>query len=211
MKSYWLDTKKENFNSLKKDTETDICIIGGGITGLSIAYYLNQYKINNVVLEKDCICSRTSGHSTAKITSQHGNIDCDFEKQSAYVFTQKIDEIQKIKDEVYAVNSFGGNANYVEAHNINIPLKALCAIEFPNQAQFNPYKYVSSLAHICTNRHTKIYEHSKVIDVVREGRYYILQLENNITVKAKYVVIATKYPFINFPRLLLFKDVSIHK
>ena len=42
--------EKENYKTLKKDIETDICIIGGGITGLSIAYYLNQYKIKNVIL-----------------------------------------------------------------------------------------------------------------------------------------------------------------
>ena len=74
MKSYWIEEikEKENYKTLKKDIETDICIIGGGITGLSIAYYLNQYKIKNVILEKDEIGNRTTGGSTAKITSQHG-------------------------------------------------------------------------------------------------------------------------------------------
>lgn len=74
MKSYWIEEnkEKENYKTLKKDIETDICIIGGGITGLSIAYYLNQYKIKNVILEKDEIGNRATGGSTAKITSQHG-------------------------------------------------------------------------------------------------------------------------------------------
>ena len=74
MKSYWIDSKKEKekYKTLKQDIETDICIIGGGVTGVSIAYYLNKYKIKNVILEKDKICQRTSGCSTAKITSQHG-------------------------------------------------------------------------------------------------------------------------------------------
>ena len=237
MKSYWIDSKKEkeSYKTLNKDIETDICIIGGGITGVSVAYYLNQYKIRNVILEKDKICQRTSGYSTAKITSQHGifykylidsqgeelargyyeaneqaiqnilqiinkeNIQCDLERQSSYVFTQKIEDMQKIKDEVEAVKQIGGVANYVEAQNIQIPLKALAAIEFPNQAQFNPYKYVSSLAEICEREHTQIYENSKVIDMEDDEKGYIIKLENGATVKAKYVVIATKYPIINFP------------
>ena len=144
MKSYWIDSKKEKegYQALKEDIETDICIIGGGITGITIAYYLNQYKIKNVILEKDRICQKATGHSIAKITSQHGlfykylidaygkefakkyyeanqkaieniakivekeNIDCEFERTSAYVFTQKLSDVQKIKDEYEAVKSF---------------------------------------------------------------------------------------------------------
>lgn len=246
MKSYWIDSKKEKegYKSLNEDIETDICIIGGGITGISVAYYLNQYKIKNVVLEKDRICQKTTGHSTAKITSQHGlfykylidsegiefarmyyeanekaiqniariieqeKIECEFEKQSAYVFTQKIEDVQKIKDEVQAVKSFGGTANYIEAKDIKINninpennnrIKALAAIEFPNQAQFNSYKYVMELAKICQQSHSQIYENSKVVDVEEEEKGYSIQLENGVAVKARYVVIATKYPIVNFP------------
>ena len=231
MKSYWIEEnkEKENYKTLKKDIETDICIIGGGITGLSIAYYLNQYKIKNVILEKDEIGNRATGGSTAKITSQHGlfykylidsegeefakkyyeanekaisniekiikdeNIECEFERESSYVFTQSIDDVQKIKDEVEAVKRIGGNARLVEAHEIKVPLKIQTAIEFPNQAQFNPYKYVKSLAKICSKRNTDIYENSKVVDLEDIDNRYIITLDNGNTVKAKYVVIATKY------------------
>lgn len=286
MKSYWINSteEKKGFNKLNQDIETDICIIGGGLTGLSVAYYLEQYKIKNVILEKDRICHRTSGFSTAKITSQHDlfykylidskgkeiaqkyyeaneeaiaeieriiekeNIDCDFKKQSAYVFTQSINDVQKIKDEVEAVKQIGGIANYIEAQDIELnklgketnipkneidssmeqilPIKALCAIEFPNQAQFNPYKYALALAEKCTKGSTQIYENSKVIDIRTEDSNeesgeisleefinkvknnitkekqrpnYIIELEHGRTIKAKHIVIATKYPIINFP------------
>ena len=245
-KSYWIQSEqsRQTYKSLGDNIETDICIIGGGITGISIAYYLNQFKIRNVVLEKDRICGRTSGYSTAKITSQHGlfykylidsqgeefakkyyeanqeglqntkniiekeKIDCELKEQSAYVFTQKIDEVQKIKDEVEAVKQIGGEAQYLEANDIEInkinsesndKIKALCAIEFPHQAQFNSYKYVSKLAEICEIKHTRIFEKSKVIDVESVDNLYEVVLENGVKVRAKYVVIATKYPIINFP------------
>ena len=243
MKSYWIEEikEKENYKTLKKDIETDICIIGGGITGLSIAYYLNQYKIKNVILEKDEIGNRTTGGSTAKITSQHGlfykylidsegeefakkyyeanekailniekiikdeNIECEFERTSSYVFTQSIDDVQKIKDEVEAVKKIGVDARLVEAHEIKIPSKIQTAIEFTNQAQFNPYKYVKSLAKICSQSHTDIYENSKVVDLEDIDSKYVITLDNGNTVKAKYVVIATKYPIINFPGLYFLK------
>ena len=287
MKSYWINSlseeEKNKFDKLEQNIKTDICIIGGGLTGLSTAYYLSTYKIRTVLIEKDEICSQTRGNSTAKITSQHGlvykyladskgkdfarkyyeaneeairnikdiidreNIDCDFEYQPAYVYTQSVQDVQKIKDEVEAVNNFGGKAEliqspeiginklncdeYVESvennqqklkidvdnivrENINLessevhermknvlPIKALLAIRFEHQAQFNPYKYANALAKICSASGIKIYEHTKAIDVDTEDEdeYYVITLENGCKIKAKYLVIATKYPIVNIP------------
>ena len=147
MSSFWIESTKnleKNFSRLNKNIEADICIIGAGITGVLSAYYLAKEGKNIVVLEKDKICEKTSGNTTAKITSQHGlfykyllqskgyefskkyyevneeaiknieeivkkeKINCDFEKQSAYVFTQKDEEINKIKDEAESVKKIGG-------------------------------------------------------------------------------------------------------
>lgn len=252
MKSYWIDSKKEEckYSALNNNIETDICIIGGGITGISIAYELNKYKIKNIVLEKDRIGRKTSGHSSAKITSQHGliykylvdskgiefakkyyeaneqaienicniikneNIECELERQSAYIFTQKIEDVLKIKEEIKAVKNFGGRANEIKAENIELnkinknnpnKIKALIAEEFPNQAQFNSYKYIIEIARKCEEKNTKIYENSKVINVREIEKGYEIQLENGTIVKAKYVVIATRYPTINFPGFYFLK------
>ena len=171
-------------------------------------------------------------------------IDCDFEYQPAYVFTQKVQEVEKIKDEVQAVNNFGGNAKLIEAKDIEInklnsvdyvenkgvklkisgdniekenldlerdtvkermkqvlPIKAIAGIKFENQAQFNPYKYGNAIAKICSDSGIKIFEHSKVVDVDTEDddEYYVVTLENGCKVKAKYIVITTKYPIVNIP------------
>lgn len=76
MKSFWDNEKSENkeFENLQDNIKSEICIIGGGITGLSTAYYLSKNGKEVVVLEKDRICSHTSGKTTGKITSQHGLI-----------------------------------------------------------------------------------------------------------------------------------------
>ena len=74
--SYWIESSKEErkeYPKLKENIEADITIIGGGLTGLTTAYYLTKKGIKNVVVvEKDKICNHTSGNTTAKITSQHG-------------------------------------------------------------------------------------------------------------------------------------------
>ena len=73
MNSYWIDSCSNimNFEALDKNIETDVCIVGGGITGISCAYYLSKAGLKVVVLEKDKIAHKTTGNTTAKITSQH--------------------------------------------------------------------------------------------------------------------------------------------
>ena len=75
MNSFWIDNfKNKSFESLDQDLKTDVCIIGGGITGISCGYYLSKAGLNVCILEKDKIMEKTSGHTTAKITAQHGLI-----------------------------------------------------------------------------------------------------------------------------------------
>ena len=74
MQSYWIESvKNENeYKELKEDIRTDVCIIGGGITGVSVAYKLVKENLNIILIEKDKMGYQTTGNSTAKITSQHG-------------------------------------------------------------------------------------------------------------------------------------------
>lgn len=73
MESFWEEEikKHQEFESVKNNIDVSVCIIGGGLTGLSTAYYLSK-KVSVAVVEKDRICSHTSGKTTGKITSQHG-------------------------------------------------------------------------------------------------------------------------------------------
>lgn len=188
MSSFWLDSieNKTKFNKLEKDISTDICIVGSGIFGLTCGYYLTKRGYNVVILEKEKdIASKTTGHTTAKITSQHNliykylidslgesrakkylyanqdaieniakiieeeKIDCDFKRQDSYVYTNNLDELEKIKLENEAVNSLGFKSEFVTS--TPLPFDVLGAIKFPNQAEFNPMKYAYGLAKCVTS------------------------------------------------------------
>lgn len=69
------------------------------------------------------------------------------------------------------------------------------AIKFPNQAQFNPIKYAYGLANSIKN---SIYTNTTVYDIEKISDNFITHTKNN-TVKSKYVIIASHYPFINAP------------
>lgn len=246
MQSYWIESvkNKNEYKELKEDIRTDVCIIGGGITGVSVAYKLVKENLNIILIEKDKMGYQTTGNSTAKITSQHGlfykylkdskgeefakkyyeanenaikdisniikeeKIDCDYEKQSAFIFAQSEEEDKKVKEEVEIVQSFGGRAKYIAKENIDkkvMNLNPISAIEFENQAQFNSYKYVSSLAEICKNYGVSIYENTKVVEVKNEENYYTVHTENGCSIRTKYLVVATKYPIINMPGFYFMK------
>ena len=58
MSSLWIDSTKDikkNFSPLSKDISVDVCIVGGGITGISTAYLLSKAGFKICILEKDKI------------------------------------------------------------------------------------------------------------------------------------------------------------
>lgn len=72
---YWRESASlPSFSPLKEDTEADVCIVGAGITGITTAYQLVQDGYNVVLLDADQILNGTTGHTTAKVTAQHGLI-----------------------------------------------------------------------------------------------------------------------------------------
>lgn len=61
--SLWIDSVKSfktNFNSLDKDINVDVCIVEGGITGISTAYLLSKNGLKVCVLEKDKVAHHTT-------------------------------------------------------------------------------------------------------------------------------------------------------
>ena len=74
MSSFWIESTKmleKNYSELSEDITVDVCIIGAGLVGITSAYFLADSNLKVAILERNKVCSHVSGHSTAKITSQH--------------------------------------------------------------------------------------------------------------------------------------------
>ncbi|HYF27623.1 MAG TPA: FAD-dependent oxidoreductase [Baekduia sp.] len=68
----WLDdTPGTAYAPLDGDRTCDVAVIGGGITGLTTALLLAREGRSVVLLEQGRLATGTSGHTTAKVTSQH--------------------------------------------------------------------------------------------------------------------------------------------
>lgn len=76
---FWRESNQvHTFSPLTIDTEVDVAIVGGGITGITTAYLLSKQGMKVAILEADQILNGTTGHTTAKITAQHGLIYDEF-------------------------------------------------------------------------------------------------------------------------------------
>ncbi|SER11503.1 Glycine/D-amino acid oxidase [Gracilibacillus ureilyticus] len=93
----------EKFPTLNKNEKTEVTIIGAGLTGLTAAYLLATNGVNVVVVDRDRIGNGTSGHTTAKITAQHGMVYNEFishfgMEQASMYFLSQMDAMDKIEE-----------------------------------------------------------------------------------------------------------------
>lgn len=217
MKSLWQDAALPSFPTLKNDAKTEVLIIGGGITGILTAYYLHQKGVPYILAEKSRICSGTTQNTTAKITFQHGliynkllkksgietaqmylqanrtafekyaelckNIDCGYEKKDNFVYSQN--DWSKLEKEITALDRIGFKAKLCD--ELPLPIGTVGAVCFPDQAQFHPLKFISSIA-----EGLNIFENTFVREMI--GNTAVTDFGK---IFAEKVIVATHFPFIN--------------
>lgn len=224
--SYWQKTAhKEKYPSIQQDMNVDIVIIGGGLTGISLAYRLRKAMFNIIVLEKDEIGSKTSGHTTAKITYLHDMIYQMLDEYYGYPYAKMFFESNKealieiediIMDEniqcdykrneaiIYTlekenVSKMKREKELLESFGVEVKEdvieNALYSISVNKQGIFHPLKYLYALACICDKEGIRLYEHSKVEKVSKHNDYFIIDV-NSHKIQCDYVVHATRYPFV---------------
>lgn len=206
-----------SFPKLKKDIKTDVLVIGGGICGILTAYFLKQKGIDYTLVEKGRLCDLTTGNTTAKITFQHGliyykllkdegkekaqiylrsnkealedyrelckSIDCDFEVKDNYVYS--LSDRKKLEKEINALSEIGYSAKFFES--LPLPFGVKGAVCFPEQAQFNPLKFLSAIA-----KDLNIYENTFVRELVGTTA-----ITDKGKIRANRIIVATHFPFIN--------------
>lgn len=205
------------FPQLKSNVKTDVLIIGGGMAGILTAHFLHKAGVKYILVEKERIFGGTSGNTTAKITFQHGliyhkilksggttmaqmylqankqafkeyaglcsQIDCDYEQKDNYVYS--LYDGKKLEKEMEALRKIGYDAKYCA--DLPLPIKTAGAVKFPNQAQFNPLKFISAIA-----KDLNIYEHTFVREMIGTTA-----VTDSAEICADKVIVTTHFPFIN--------------
>jgi glycine/D-amino acid oxidase-like deaminating enzyme/nitrite reductase/ring-hydroxylating ferredoxin subunit len=67
--SYWIDSAPlRNFPPLHRDIETDVLVVGAGITGITTAYFLKKAGLKVALIEREHAALMDTGHTTAHLT-----------------------------------------------------------------------------------------------------------------------------------------------
>ena len=218
MGSIWQsDTERPRFPTLKGDTEADVLIIGGGMAGILTGYMLKRAGMASVIAEAGRILGGVTQNTTAKVTLHHGaifdkmlrrfgaeraglyvkanreaveayrrlatSIDCDFQDTVSYVYSRT--DRAKIEREVLALQQLGCPAVFTD--KLSLPFPVAGAVSVREQAMFHPLKFAYALAKELT-----IYENTEVLALTKEGA-----LTANGKIKAKKIIVATHFPFLN--------------
>ena len=112
--------KKIELGYLNKDIETEITIIGGGITGCILAYYLSEKNIKCVLLEKERIGYGSTSISTALL---HYELDNMVNKLEEIMEREKIEKIYKLclkalKDLEIIIDNHGNKCEYIKSDTL---------------------------------------------------------------------------------------------
>ncbi|MBD5162613.1 MAG: FAD-dependent oxidoreductase [Oscillibacter sp.] len=217
MESIWTRTADlPRFQPLDGDLKTDVLVIGGGITGILCAWTLRRRGVDCALIEADRLCGGTTGHTTAKITSQHGlvyhRLMKEFGADAARLCWQAQEaaleryrelcreipcDFEEKDNFVYALDSRAELEKELEAlerigaparfaGELPLPFPTAGAVSLPRQGQFHPLKFLAALV-----KDLPVYEHTRAL----EWSPGLVRAERGI-IRAEKVIAATHFPFI---------------
>lgn len=217
MKSPWQTCRLPVFPTLKGDISTDVLIVGGGLCGLLTARFLRDSGVDCLVVERDRIAQGTTGHTTGKITAQHGLIyhkllkthghsiarayyDANTAALAAYAgLAESIDcDFERRDNVVYSLTDPRPIEQELRAmsvlgipgqatNDLPLPFSVAGAVLLPEQAEFHPCKFIMGLI-----QDLRIYENTPVL---RTAGSYALTPGGRI--HAEKIIIATHFPILN--------------
>lgn len=232
--SLWLATTDSiSLPTLSASTQCDVCIIGGGLSGLYTAYTLANAGVDVVLLEANSHVSHgTTGHTTGKLTAQHDMIYSKLiEKHSLsdaklyYQLNQRAIEtaqhllpkaVQKVDSVLYSQTELGSsnlvtewdayNALQIEGQlttDIELPFTIKQALLMPHQAQINPIEVANTLVKKALAAGAKLYTATRVQKLLLQQNE--VQTHNDMAVQYKQLILCTHYPIEAIKGLQLLK------
>ena len=171
--------------------------IGDGITSRStgkLTFMQNDLidKIRKQDEEKASLYlkSQIDAIKIIKKIIEEENIKCDLENTDSIIYTNKEEEIEKLKD---LTKFLSLNKISIETCKIDL-VKMKYAIKIQDTYIFNPSLFVYNYLKDKEN----VYENTKIIDIKRKNDFYYCYTKDNV-IKCKYVIVASHYPYFNLP------------
>jgi glycine/D-amino acid oxidase-like deaminating enzyme len=224
-RSLWIATGPEQplLPDLDRDVEADVAVIGGGIVGITTALLLKEAGARVVLLEADRLAHGVSGHTTGKVSSQHGMVYARlaerFGAEGARTYGAANEAaLAWIADRVEADGiecdlrrrasyAYGDRAQAereaqaaIEAglpaslvDDTPLPYPVEAAVRFERQAEFHSRKYLLALAAQLEGDGCRVFERSRAAEVDVHAQPTVKTPGGRVV--AGHVVLATHVPF----------------
>lgn len=128
--------------------------------------------------------------------SQAEGIQCDYRRLDAYLFLGPNDGPDYLRKELEACHRVGlGDTEWVEDFRLGDGYRGP-ALRFPDQAQFDPQRYVVGLAQAIERLGGKIFSGQHVTDI-EGGQWATITLADGRTMRADNCVVATNSPIVD--------------
>jgi len=122
-------------------------------------------------------------------TVEDEKINCDFKRVPGYIFIHPNDSTTNLTEELIFAQKAGLSAKILNRVPGFKTDEGEC-IEFDNQAQFHPLKYLSALCKLIIQNKGRIFTSTHAKEITTDG----ITTEEGFKIKAKHVVIATNTP-----------------
>jgi glycine/D-amino acid oxidase-like deaminating enzyme/nitrite reductase/ring-hydroxylating ferredoxin subunit len=139
-------------------------------------------------------------------TARRLDIDCDLERQPAFVWTESEKDVEMLRSEADAARRAGLAATFTQ--DTGLPFPVAGAVRVEDQLVFHPRKYLRAVAQEYVDHGGLIFENTRVTDL-HEGKPCVLTTDEGRRVSALDVVVTTHYPI--FDRAMMFSRLTPHR
>jgi glycine/D-amino acid oxidase-like deaminating enzyme len=186
----------------KKVTLVEDGYIGSGETGRTTAHithalddrYYNLEQAHGIEGSRIAAESHTAAINLIESIVNEEKIDCDFERVDGFLFLDPSDKKESLDKELEATHSVGINATELISRAPLTYFDTGPCLLFPNQAQFQPLKYLGGLSQAIVHHYGgEIFTETHAQDISSDG----IKTSDGYTINASNIVIATNAPIVN--------------
>lgn len=208
---------EDKYDYLSEDIETDVIIVGGGVTGAILGYYFSKNNINCVILEKNI-----AGYGSTSITTALLQYELDSTLRNLEQYTEYDKIIKSYKLGVKAldeidefIKKYGNNCNYSKRDTLLYTARESDIGEIKEEYEIrkengfdvrfidekdNPFSFELKAGLYCVNGGAELDPYKFTRELIKAGLENGLRIyENTEVVKIKYeengVEAETKYGF----------------
>ncbi len=217
--SLWLKNNESiSAPTLKQHTTCEICIVGGGLSGVYTAYLLAKLGYQVVLVEalRD-LAHGTTAYSTGKLTAQHGPIYSSlsidqgklyyeaneqaiqraletnpksFSRATSFLYTNTAKGKEQLQKEAESYKKIG--IPLVATNEIELEIPIEFALGMKNEGQIDPIEFTHHFAQLAKKYGAQIFLNTRITTI--QPAKNSITTNQGYTIHYKKLILCTHYP-----------------